>query len=76
MVRLGMDPGAAVAAAALTRGVGAPGGKVGFFLARFGACARVRVSTGWSGAFTPKGLTRFLLTCLAIYFGLMLFPSF
>jgi hypothetical protein len=42
--------------------LGAPGGKVSFFLARFGVSARVRVrfSTGWSGAFTPKGLTRFL----------------
>jgi hypothetical protein len=82
MVRLGMDPGAAVAAAALTRGVGAPGGEVGFFLlllsCSIGDRARVRVrfSTGWSGAFAPKGLTRFLLSCLAICLGLMLFPSF
>jgi hypothetical protein len=40
MVQLGIDPGAAVAAAALTRGVEAPGGEVGysssFFLARLG----------------------------------------
>jgi hypothetical protein len=43
---------------------------------------RVRVSglgfwaRGVMGSFTPKGLTRFLLTCLAIFLGLMLFPSF
>jgi hypothetical protein len=73
MMQLGIDPGAAVAAAALTRGVGAPGGEVGFFLLllsfSFGDRARVRVSTGlgfWArgvmGSITPKGLCLFLLS--------------
>jgi hypothetical protein len=65
MMRLGLNPGAAVEAAALARGVGAPGGEVGTLLLL--SCliedkARVRVSTGlgfWArGArdLSPEGL--------------------
>jgi hypothetical protein len=49
MVWLGLNPGAAVEAAALVRGVGAPGGEVGTLLllsCLIGDKARVRVSTG------------------------------
>jgi hypothetical protein len=70
MVRLGLNPGAAVEAAALARGVGAPGDEVGTLLLLSFLIedkARVRVSTGlgfWArgqGIFHPRGWILLLL---------------